>query len=409
MERVDEPAQVISLAEARRRKGSSSGVFILLFILSTIPISSAICSENSCKSCGVSARVERATQKGATTVVVETENAFTGANIQVVAGDTVTWTNNGMEHHTATSDQGLWDSGDMKPGGSYSHTFKKIGQFPYSCVYHRTLGMRGTIVVVAPPPAIVSPLSATGALGAAFSYRIDTDKAANVFSADPLPAGLSLSGNLISGTPAQSGTFAVTLTAGNADGSSTQTLALQILDATAEVDQDGDGFPDALETLCGSAPDDAAFTPFGIGPNAAQPLTILKLSIALNFVTPQRDRITLAGTLPILSGYNPNAQQLAVDIGGVVRLFTLDGTGTEFSGPNLIKLNAHSGPNAVFSVKLSHGNFAPSLALMGLSGSADVTKALKTIPVTLLFNGAQYRTVRIVSYSAKTNRRGAAK
>ncbi|HLX61741.1 MAG TPA: plastocyanin/azurin family copper-binding protein [Planctomycetota bacterium] len=380
----------------------------MLALFSIIPISPAICSDACCKSCGVSARVERS-KKGAATIVAETENVFTGANIQIVAGDTVTWTNNGMEHHTATSDQGLWDSGDMKPGDSYSRTFKKIGAYPYSCVYHRTLGMRGTITVVAPPPTIVSALSAMGAVGAAFSYRIDTDKTAGMFSADPLPAGLSLSGNVISGVPMQAGTFAVTLMAGNADGSSSKILALQILDTIAESDRDGDGFPDALESIADSSPDDAASTPFGIAPNLAQPLTITKLSIALNFTAAGNDSIMLAGTLPTPSGFSPFAQQLALDVGGVVRLFRLDLTGAEISRTDAIKLNASGAGDAPFSVKLTRGNFAATLAAMGLDGAVNVSKALKTIPVTVLFNGVQYRTVRIVSYSARANRRGRAK
>ena len=67
--------------------------------------------------------------------------------------NTVTWTNNDTAHHTVTSTSapsgGSFNSGDMAPGATYTHTFTVPGTYQYDCVYHSW--MTGTIVVVAGP------------------------------------------------------------------------------------------------------------------------------------------------------------------------------------------------------------------------------------------------------------------
>lgn len=72
--------------------------------------------------------------------------AFGPAELTVAAGTTVTWTNDeaGIPH-TTTSDDGVWDSGTLQPGGSFSFTFDEPGSYPYSCTIHPS--MSGTIVV----------------------------------------------------------------------------------------------------------------------------------------------------------------------------------------------------------------------------------------------------------------------
>ncbi len=67
----------------------------------------------------------------------------------VAAGTKVTWTNETSSTvHTSISDStGIWNSGNVNPGGSYSYTFNTAGTYPYYCQYHVSLGMKGTIVV----------------------------------------------------------------------------------------------------------------------------------------------------------------------------------------------------------------------------------------------------------------------
>ena len=69
--------------------------------------------------------------------------------LQVLPGDTVTWSFSGDAEHTATSTKGQaerWDSGIVAKGGTYSHTFTKPGRFSYICLPHRSF-MKGTVQV----------------------------------------------------------------------------------------------------------------------------------------------------------------------------------------------------------------------------------------------------------------------
>ena len=65
--------------------------------------------------------------------------------VTVAPGTTVTWTNDDSFDHTTTSDAKLWDSGLLAPGKSFSHTFNKVGSYPYHCAVHTF--MTGTVTV----------------------------------------------------------------------------------------------------------------------------------------------------------------------------------------------------------------------------------------------------------------------
>jgi len=69
--------------------------------------------------------------------------------ITITVGTTVTWTNTATFHHTSTSDTGVWDSGTVNGGGTFSFTFNTPGTFPYHCTFHVLSGMVGTITVQA--------------------------------------------------------------------------------------------------------------------------------------------------------------------------------------------------------------------------------------------------------------------
>jgi plastocyanin len=79
-------------------------------------------------------------------------DVFSPANISINKGDMVTWTNNDAEPHTATSGScgtpnGVFNSGTVNSGGTFSFTFNTAGSFPYYCVFHCALGMVGNITV----------------------------------------------------------------------------------------------------------------------------------------------------------------------------------------------------------------------------------------------------------------------
>jgi LPXTG-motif cell wall-anchored protein len=86
----------------------------------------------------------RATAAADTSVTVR-DFDFAPSSITVDVGDTVTWTNEGPTPHTATADDGSFDTGVFEAGESRSHTFDQAGTFQYFCQPHPQ--MRGTVTV----------------------------------------------------------------------------------------------------------------------------------------------------------------------------------------------------------------------------------------------------------------------
>jgi len=70
---------------------------------------------------------------------------FSVATLSVSAGTQVTWTNNDATAHTVTADDGGFDSGNIAPGGSFSHTFTNMGTVKYHCQIHPM--MKASVVV----------------------------------------------------------------------------------------------------------------------------------------------------------------------------------------------------------------------------------------------------------------------
>lgn len=65
--------------------------------------------------------------------------AFSPQTLTVAKGTTVTWTNNDSSTHSVTSDTGVWDSGNLSTGKSFSFTFNQVGTFPYHCNIHSSM------------------------------------------------------------------------------------------------------------------------------------------------------------------------------------------------------------------------------------------------------------------------------
>ncbi|MET0614521.1 MAG: cupredoxin family copper-binding protein [Thermoleophilaceae bacterium] len=73
--------------------------------------------------------------------------SFAPATLTISQGDTVTWVNNGPTPHSATANNGSFNTGILKAGQSASHTFAQAGTFSYFCQPHPF--MKATIVVQA--------------------------------------------------------------------------------------------------------------------------------------------------------------------------------------------------------------------------------------------------------------------
>lgn len=94
-----------------------------------------------------------------------------------------------------------------------------------SCTKDRDFSASST-----PDITITSSTSATGAIGSAFSYTISTSGTATSYSASGLPAGLTINTTtgVISGTPSNTGTYIIVISATNSTGTSTATLTVTI-------------------------------------------------------------------------------------------------------------------------------------------------------------------------------------
>jgi plastocyanin len=72
---------------------------------------------------------------------------FMPAALTVNVGSAVNWLNAGVFTHTATSNIGLWNSGDLGPGGTFSYTFISPGVYVYHCAIHPA--MTATVTALA--------------------------------------------------------------------------------------------------------------------------------------------------------------------------------------------------------------------------------------------------------------------
>ena len=88
---------------------------------------------------------------------------FSPASVSIKVGATVRSTNRGPSPHTTTSDNGVWNSGQLNPpsggggyggggaaGGTLQMTFTTAGTYGYHCTIHPPSvypGFTGTVIV----------------------------------------------------------------------------------------------------------------------------------------------------------------------------------------------------------------------------------------------------------------------
>ncbi|HVE67367.1 MAG TPA: cupredoxin family copper-binding protein [Solirubrobacteraceae bacterium] len=115
--------------------------------------------------------------------------AFAPRTITIDVGDTVTWTNRDSAGHTATADDGSFDTGVLNRGQSGAHTFDEAGTFAYHCDPHPN--MQGTVVVraaddsgseTAGDPASATPSGTSGSTGSTGSSLPATGLQAGVIA-----------------------------------------------------------------------------------------------------------------------------------------------------------------------------------------------------------------------------------
>src|SRR5436189_4119991 len=96
----------------------------------------------------------------ATTITVTVANnclCFSPSSVTIHPGDTVHWTWSSSGHSTTSGTpgmpNGIWDSGILNQGASFTRTFNSAGTFPYYCTPHGgCCNMVGTVTVANASP-----------------------------------------------------------------------------------------------------------------------------------------------------------------------------------------------------------------------------------------------------------------
>lgn len=94
-----------------------------------------------------------ATSAGAATVTVSIRaSGFVPERVTIDTGDRVTWVNRDTRNHQVVSDAGAFVSPILRPGQSYTFTFRASGTYRYRDALEPS--ERGTVIVRGPPPSV---------------------------------------------------------------------------------------------------------------------------------------------------------------------------------------------------------------------------------------------------------------
>lgn len=104
--------------------------------------------------------VAAATASAATQPVDVQFDAFSPSQVDVLPGETVSWSNVSPRVHTVTGGDGLFGTDALPPGAVFAHRFDAPGAYPYRCTIHPE--MTGEVdvrrVILGPLPTIVVPV-----------------------------------------------------------------------------------------------------------------------------------------------------------------------------------------------------------------------------------------------------------
>jgi plastocyanin len=90
------------------------------------------------------AQATAAPTSAANEVIIEmVDFEYSQKELTIPVGTTVTWVNNGTKKHSATADDGSFNTGLFDPGQSFSITFDTPGEFQYYCELHGAPGGEG--------------------------------------------------------------------------------------------------------------------------------------------------------------------------------------------------------------------------------------------------------------------------
>jgi hypothetical protein len=324
-------------------------------------------------------------------------------------------------------------------------------------------------------PVITSPATASATVMQGFSYQITaTGSQPITFTVGPLPAGLTFDTDTISGIPTAGGITSIRLTATNSAGQVTKNVVLTITRAAGGVnnppviasqpiaspnparttdavtfvatatDADGDallytwdfgdgttdfGSPiahtftapgtylvtltvsDGLATATSTLMVAVNAPASGGGPSSTV-LTVTKGTLKFNFKSGNSDSLTLAGTVPLGAGFNPNQKSVAVILGSYATQFTFSS-----KGPSPLKFSAKKAKDGSFAtdtvkftLNIKKASIFSGTQSLGFT-NADIKTAqsITNIPVILNVGGNAFLATLNASYKAAKDKSGSAK
>jgi plastocyanin len=111
-------------------------------------------------------------EAGVTVIRLIAGNKFDPQEISIPAGTTIQFVNADTRAHTVTADDASFDSGNMKVGDTFNHTFTQPGDVLYYCDFHGGKGHEGMAAVIhvtgegAIPNATTAPTNASATTAA---------------------------------------------------------------------------------------------------------------------------------------------------------------------------------------------------------------------------------------------------
>jgi plastocyanin len=135
-------AQIFAVGRQKEEVRLMSRIILLVTLAAVVVLSALVVVS----AAGAQKHPTAQAQKHSTRTVVIKNFSFKPAHITIKRGMKVRWINRDTTTHTATANNGRsFDSGRLRPGERYTHTFKSAGKKPYHCKIHPD--MRGSVLV----------------------------------------------------------------------------------------------------------------------------------------------------------------------------------------------------------------------------------------------------------------------
>jgi plastocyanin len=105
---------------------------------------------------------------------------YAPADLDVLAGESVRWTNDSVRAHTVTADDGSFDSGSMPSRAEFDHHFEGEGSYPYHCRLHAGIlgrvSVHRVLLAASGPAAPGRPFALAGRAAAADGTAVTIER-----------------------------------------------------------------------------------------------------------------------------------------------------------------------------------------------------------------------------------------